>query len=485
MSSDHPTQIAERRYFYSAIWCGVRDHGERIIYRASGVGLNIAAAIGVDDCAASTAIIRDSYLDQYWQPERASEWVDILIAFAIWPLAVLVAALWMTWRNGAIVAQRAAKGRLRQFVEQLSLAIRRGILPPWYYVFELHDRDRRHLAGDMLCRAETKDGAYRLLARARQSRSPLNNKVDFADYCRDRGLETAPVLAVARHGLMTRDPPAPLPESDLFLKPVRANGGNGAERWDRIGPDRYRNAAGRQLSREGLLAHLLERSRLRKVLLQPRLSNHHTLADLSNDALATLRILTCLDEHEQPETVGAVLRMAIGDNHTVDNIHAGGIAAPVDLDSGELGLATDLGTDSRRGRIARHPDSLAMILGRQVTGWAQARQLAERAHRAFADHVLIGWDVAILAEGPCLIEGNSGPDLDLMQRVIGRPMGNGRLGSLLALRLLKDTAFRPRPRQRRVRARGPSAAISAIGGNPAARSATAPAQGRKPAGKSG
>lgn len=429
---------AGQRSFLSWLRGRLLQHGEAIIYRTTGVGLAIAAAFGLEDCADTTAVIRNFYLDQYWQPEKASEWLDIATAFVIWPAAVVLAALWMTWRNGATVSRRIRKGRLRQLAEQIWLAFRGGILPPWYYIFELHDRDRRCLAGDMLCRAETKEGAYRILQRARCSLSPLNDKVDFADYCARNGLMTPPVLAVAHYGRMTRDPPARLPAADLFIKPVRASGGSGAERWDSIAVDLYRNGAGRWLNGEGLLAHLVERSRVRPMILQPRFTNHRALADLNNDALATLRILTCLDEQDQPETIGAVLRMAVGGNHTVDNLHAGGIAAPVDLETGELGLATDLGVSNRRGRIDCHPDSRATILGRRIPDWGRARLLAERAHHAFADHVLIGWDVAILAEGPCLVEGNSGPDLDLMQRATGQPMGNGRLGRLLALHLLRS-----------------------------------------------
>jgi len=63
--------------------------------------------------------------------------------------------------------------------------------------------------------------------------------------------------------------------------------------------------------------------------------------------------------------------------------------------------------------------------------------LARRAHTtAFADHVVIGWDIAILSEGPCLIEGNKGPDLDLVQRSHAEPLGNTRLGVLLAYNML-------------------------------------------------
>ena len=38
------------------------------------------------------------------------------------------------------------------------------------------------------------------------------------------------------------------------------------------------------------------------------------------------------------------------------------------------------------------------------------------AHRKFNDRVVIGWDIAVLEDGPILIEGNGNPDLDILQR---------------------------------------------------------------------
>ena len=61
--------------------------------------------------------------------------------------------------------------------------------------------------------------------------------------------------------------------------------------------------------------------------MQPRLTNCANLRDINNDALSTLRIVTCLDEEDRPQVVAGVIRMAVGDNHKVDNFHAGGIAS--------------------------------------------------------------------------------------------------------------------------------------------------------------
>src|SRR5919112_1978475 len=87
------------------------------------------------------------------------------------------------------------------------------------------------------------------------------------------------------------------------------------------------------------------------------------LNDINNGALSTIRVVTCLNEHGWPEVVAAAMRMAKGDNHRVDNFHAGGIASAVDLQSGELGPASNMGMDARAGWLDRHPDS-----GGQITG---------------------------------------------------------------------------------------------------------------------
>jgi hypothetical protein len=142
--------------------------------------------------------------------------------------------------------------------------------------------------------------------------------------------------------------------------------------------------------------------------------------------------MTCLDEHNHPEVTHAVLRMPRTPGIIVDNFHAGGIAAPVDLRTGIMGKATDLGRSRHSRWWDTHPTTGAPILGRRVPMWDQVLDLAVQAHAAFADQIVVGWDIAVLESGPQLIEGNKGPDLDIIQRTSRRPIGNSRLGVLMA-----------------------------------------------------
>jgi hypothetical protein len=163
-----------------------------------------------------------------------------------------------------------------------------------------------------------------------------------------------------------------------------------------------------------LLEHL--RSKHRPLIVQKRVRPHPMLQPLTSGAVPTVRALTCLNEQGGPELVAAVFRMSIGANRTVDNIHAGGLACAVSLDRGELGRASDLGSDARLGWHSRHPTTGAQIEGTRLPCWNEAKALALKAHSAFADRVMIGWDIAIAEDGPIIIEGNRGPDMDLMQR---------------------------------------------------------------------
>ena len=84
--------------------------------------------------------------------------------------------------------------------------------------------------------------------------------------------------------------------------------------------------------------------------------------------------------------------------------------------------------------IAAHSELVlpnAPIAGRTLPLWEEVKALAVRAHAAFDDRAIVGWDIAILPDGPAVVEGNGSPDMDLMQRFMDRGFCKHRFAELL------------------------------------------------------
>jgi len=355
----------------------------------------------------------------------------------VWPLTAMAAAVPWLRRNGTAIEALTGKSKLSQLIEILRLALRHRISPRYYYMFEFYLPERMARAGDYLMRYETKQIAYRLLYPMEQTTgTPIKNKIAFAGYCRDHDLPALPLVAAFEDGMRIGDVGERVPpERDLFVKRVFGKGGVGAERWNWIGNGLYRSTQGPELTGPALLDRVAQLSKKQPYLVQPAVINHAALRELSVGALCTVRLLTCRDEKGGFEATNASFRMSINPKSAVDNIHAGGIAAPIDLPTGTLGAASDLGMGPKIAWYDAHPLTGAAITGRVLPFWAEVVALGVRAHAAFSEWTVIGWDIAILDDGAHLIEGNKGPDVDLIQRPLRGPIGSGRFGALLAYNL--------------------------------------------------
>ncbi len=399
-----------------------------------------------DDSSAATFVHR-CFQREIWHEVKVREHVIMCAALPFVPLTIAVLAIVFTAFNGQAIKKRTGKGIVRQLREQFSVAIKCAILPPWYYIFELHDDDKRQHASEYMNRFEMKSGLYRFLRDyngglpipAERSTACIKDKACFMSRCRKFGIATAPVLLRIANGEITavdwREPG--LPEVDLFVKPLNGQGGKNITRWDYLGLGQYRRNDGKCATAEQVLEDLLRASQRRAYLVQPRLVNHREIVDLGNGTLATVRVMSCRNEQGNFEVTNAVFRMARSNTVVVDNFHAGGIAANVDIHTGELGRGTRGAWGSTvDGWYERHPESGVQIVHRKLPCWPELINLAQYAHGiAFSDQVVIGWDIALLDSGPCLIEVNKAPDLDIIQRIGSGPVGNERLGRLLAFNL--------------------------------------------------
>lgn len=345
---------------------------------------------------------------------------------------------WGSWRqlrqNGSIVRRQTGLSFPRQLWQMLSLAIRQPTSPKSYYRNEMYRPEVRARANEYLYRYELKGVLYRLTIPKGadiSTVSPLTDKHDFATQARDNDLPVASSLAVISEGKVV-EAADELPPIDLFVKPKNAQGGKGAQLWRYVEEfDSYfREKNQKTVARSKFLDYLCGKAK-RSIIVQPKLSVHHDLAEVALDALPTIRLITFTNEDGEPEIVAAAMRMPRHQHAIVDNSHAGGIAAAINLEEGTLGQWTSFAFDETHGHDT-HPVTGAAIAGRKIPDWHDVVNLTHRAHRAFAPRALVGWDICITDQGPILVEGNAQPGDDPIQRLSGEPFGNSRFGQLLA-----------------------------------------------------
>ncbi|MCB0630486.1 MAG: hypothetical protein KDD15_12155 [Lewinella sp.] len=132
-------------------------------------------------------------------------------------------------------------------------------------------------------------------------------------------------------------------------------------------------------------------------------TQHRELMRLSPSGLNTVRVITQLDKDNQVDIIGTRLRITV--NSPVDNLAAGNIAAPIDVETGRV-TGPGVYSDITKTDEYQHPVTGVDIVGFQVPFWPQTIQMCKEAALVDTRNRSIGWDVAITDEGPELIEGN-------------------------------------------------------------------------------
>lgn len=332
------------------------------------------------------------------------------------------------------VRARGGKSAMNQLLDIFLLLYRHGLDAQAYYMFELYRPDYWPKAGGYLTRYETKNGIIKLLTwqlRDYGSVTVLADKLVFAAFCKSIGVPTPLLVGIARDGVLTLEAgAADKLDQDLFIKPVKSKGSRGIEVFRNIAPGRYRDAAGVELDRSTLIARVAERSKTSALMVQQRLSNHPDLADLADQSLMAIRVISCKSDLSQQAIVTyAFIRVITRLEPAWPVTYELGIA--IDLATGKLGPATG---DKEKWLLEWwdvHPVTGAQVTGRQMPYWEEIKAIAVKAHNAARGRLLVGWDIAVTKDGPLLLEGNSYPDVDFPQRVCRVGIGHSPLGAPL------------------------------------------------------
>ncbi len=156
-------------------------------------------------------------------------------------------------------------------------------------------------------------------------------------------------------------------------------------------------------------------------ILEELVIQHPAMAGLCPTSVNTCRIATLMGD-KQEGIVYAFLR--IGNGKVMDNVDCGGMAARIDIPSGKL---LTVGADKQGNTFIKHPMTNASIVGFQIPFWEEAKSMCLEAAKIIPQMRFIAWDVAITADGPTFIEGNSFPSHAIPQFAAHYPDGIGIL----------------------------------------------------------
>lgn len=156
-------------------------------------------------------------------------------------------------------------------------------------------------------------------------------------------------------------------------------------------------------------------------LLEELLVQHPEMSRLCPTSVNTVRIATLLGDKREG-VVYAFLR--IGNGNVMDNVDQGGMAARVDLATGKL---LTVAADKAGNVYDKHPITGTPIVGFTIPYFKEAMDMCLQAMHKVPQVRFVAWDVAITADGPRFIEGNSFPSHAVPQFAAHYPDGIGIL----------------------------------------------------------
>ena len=271
--------------------------------------------------------------------------------------------------------------------EEQALWAAKGKVAGWIRVYE-----DKTLFDDHYRRAsEAEGGPFRLPVYLGQTRAGTLLRPGHGEV----PLQDAQAFADALAEMVERSP-----TGRVFAKPAIANKGTGA-----------------LLVRRDHTAEKAEEVRLAACavdyVFQEALDQHAAMDRLHPGCLNTLRIVTGTSRDGSIPVLSVALRVGQG-TKPVDNTHAGGLVAGVDRETGVLRPLVRTLYSFGAESYERHPETGVVFDGFEVPHFAEAVDLAQRAHRRLP-LLYAGWDVGITPDGPVLIEGNPGPFLLMME----------------------------------------------------------------------
>ena len=288
------------------------------------------------------------------------------------------------WAVSRSLHEQRGGSVLHYFFDSMYCSFRHGASAENYLVlrfYELSERER---------------GEYLTSGRSKTVDTALNRKATKED---KQNVGRKDLFNRAFSGLVRRDflyaPDCSFEEFTAFLdrheaciiKPVAGTMGKGIEK--RRCPE----------DRRAFYAHCREE----KLLLEEVIRQHPALSEINPACINSVRINAARDAKGDVRLIGACLKCG-GVGAVTDNFHSGGVAYPLDMETGRV---SGPGRNNREIReYTRHPGTDFFMPGFALPFWAEVKELARQGMERAPSLGYVGWDIALTPDGPELIEGN-------------------------------------------------------------------------------
>ena len=140
----------------------------------------------------------------------------------------------------------------------------------------------------------------------------------------------------------------------------------------------------------------------KQYLVEEIIVQNKKVSKLYDKSVNTLRLFTFYDGSEV-YVINSIFK--IGNNGFVDNFSSGGMYTFLD-NKGKIIVPA---IDQADNKILVHPTTNEKILGFNIPNFDKACKMVKEASKLIPEVKYIGWDVAILENDVCLVEGNEFP----------------------------------------------------------------------------
>ena len=157
--------------------------------------------------------------------------------------------------------------------------------------------------------------------------------------------------------------------------------------------------------------------------------NHPDVEKLYDNAVNSMRIITLLDDQQVPHCLYIVQKIGLNGSVIDNNC----MFSPVDIETGRIKYPAHSGDTTKGIVYTEHPNSHIQIQGYQLLYVKEAVQMCFEAAKKVPQVRYLGWDVAVTANGPIIIEANTYCAHDFWQLPPHTPDKIGMLPTIMKL----------------------------------------------------